>query len=144
MSAEYVIDASALAKTFVRERESSAFVTWLQDALRAGARLHAPSLLAYELANVVALSRTRLDYPGADPVRAIVREATRGIQLDDDAWARVDPWLDGLTADDATYVALADAKGATLVTYDRRVITATAGRVRTLSPGWTEPAPRDS
>lgn len=135
MSGEFVLDASALAKTFVREAESPAMLDWLDDVMRKGSRFHAPDLLAYELTQVVWRYRTTLRYAGDDPARAIVREATQGIDLDHDAWSRVDPYLDEVTAYDAAYLALAVAKGATLVTYDKNLKKAAQGKVAVVSPG---------
>ena len=135
MSGEFVVDASAMAKVFVVEPETAYMRAWLDGALHSAARLHAPSLLLYELANVVAHVRPRLDYPGDDPARALVRETTGGIHIDPDAWARVDPWLDRLSAYDASYLALAVAKAATLVTYDRKLRAVAKDHVPVLSPG---------
>lgn len=136
MSADYVLDASALAKTFIREPDSAGFLAWFETTLAGDARLHAPGLIAYELGQVVKKALPDLNYPGDDPARALVREATQAIELDHEAWARIDPYLDRLSAYDATYLALAVAKTATLVTYDAYMAAAaqTAG-VPVISPG---------
>lgn len=143
MSGEFVLDASALAKTFVQEAESPAMLDWLKDIMQQGARLHAPNLLTYELTQVVWRNKNALRYPGDDPARAVVRETTQGIDLDHDAWSRVDPYLDEVTAYDAAYLALAVAKDATLVTYDKQLKSAAQGRVTVISPG-DEPTPEPS
>jgi predicted nucleic acid-binding protein len=141
MSDDFVLDASAVAKAFVVEPESGSYLSWFESAMRRGARFHAPSLLAYELAQIVVRYRARLGYPDADPVRGIVRDATEGIELDHDAWSRIDPFVDRISAYDASYLALAVAKGATLVTYDERLAAAaTQADVTVLAPGHpTEP-----
>lgn len=51
-------------------------------------------------------------------MRNILRDAIYGIELDHDAWSRTWAWAGQLAAYDAAYASLAEAKQATLVTYD--------------------------
>lgn len=133
----HVIDASALAKLVLDERESPAFRAWYRDCVSHGERLFAPDLLPYELANTL---WRRLSDPRAlpeDATRDIVRDALIHVDLDHEAWARIGPWRGRLTAYDAAYLSLAAAKGATLVTYDERLAAVARAWVTVESPGRT-------
>jgi predicted nucleic acid-binding protein len=119
-----IVDASAVAAVLFGEPEAEAIVGRLGDA-----RLLAPALLGFELANVCLLKcrrhpeqmpaliaafrlRTRL---GVEEV-AVEHDAVVGLAADS-----------GLTAYDASYLWLARRLAAELVTLDRRLAAAAAG-----------------
>jgi len=115
-----VVDASALAALTFNEPGADEVARRLE-----GARVHAPTLLPYELANV-AWKKARL-CPSAAPALlgavADVLDESAGI-----TWCPVPPaeaalvaFATGLTAYDAAYVWLAGFLEADLVTLDRRV-----------------------
>jgi predicted nucleic acid-binding protein len=118
-----VVDASAAAALLFAEPEADAIVERLD-----GARLVAPALLAFELANVC-LSKMRR-YPdqrsallAAFALRlrlAVVEIAVDHAEVVDLAAGT------GLTAYDASYLWLARKLGAELVTLDRRLAQAAA------------------
>lgn len=129
IQADYVLDASALAKTFLDEPESPAFRAWYRERIGEGARLAAPDLLGYEIAHLMARN-----VGARGPFRSRVRQAVEGIQLHP-AFDAVGPYVDGLTAYDASYLATAAASGAVLVTYDRALVRAgKVHRVPVISP----------
>lgn len=115
-----VVDASALAAFVFQEPEGEAIRDRLADAT-----VFAPALLRYELANT-ALKKAR-QQPG-DAARIL---AALAIALDDTSglvWQDVDArdvvllaQAANLTAYDASYLWLAAALGADLVTLDRRL-----------------------
>lgn len=123
MTGVKVVDASALAALLFAEPEAEAIAGRLE-----GARLTAPALLDFELANVCLVKIRRR--PGQrDALRAAFRLLPR-LRVETIA---VDPAavLDlaeatGLTACDASYLWLARALGAELVTLDRRLEAASA------------------
>lgn len=119
---DHVLDASAAAKLFLDEPESEAFRAWYVAEVAAGARFGAPSLLAYEVAHLLARN---LKPPSRDHAAWLAErldEALTGIELDEGAAARVFQWTRALTAYDASYLAVAASTGATLVSYDRALI----------------------
>ncbi|MET0216277.1 MAG: type II toxin-antitoxin system VapC family toxin [Vicinamibacterales bacterium] len=115
-----VVDASALAALIFQEPESEA----IKDRL-AGATVFAPALLRYELTNT-ALKKVR-----RQPLDAVKILTALAIALDDRTglvWQDVDArdvallaQAAELTAYDASYLWLAGALGADLVTLDRRL-----------------------
>ena len=115
-----VVDASALAAFVFQEPEGEAIRDRLADAT-----VFAPALLRYELANT-ALKKARQQ--PADAVRILTALA---IALDDTSglvWRDVDArdvallaQAANLTAYDASYLWLAAALGADLLTLDRRL-----------------------
>lgn len=113
-----VVDASALAAILFAEPEADAIAERLT-----GARLAAPSLLDYELANVC-LTKIRRQPSQREALRAAFRLAHRlGVEtVAVDHAATLDlAETTGLTAYDAGYLWLARALGAELVTLDRKL-----------------------
>ncbi len=116
--ADEVVDASVLAAiAFAEPRVEEA------ANLLAGATLHAPTLLAYELASV-ALRKSRLN-PHLQPALVAALEDALALDL---VWADVDQAaafelaLDlDLTSYDASYLYLARSLGADLVTFDAKL-----------------------
>jgi len=115
-----IVDASALAALIFQEPQSEA----IRDRL-AGATVFAPALLRYELTNT-ALKKVR-----RQPVDAVKILTALAIALDDRTgliWQDVDAravallaQAASLTAYDASYLWLAGALSADLVTLDRRL-----------------------
>lgn len=111
-----VVDASALAALLFGEPEGEVVAARLADA-----RLVAPALLGYELANVCLIKGRRR--PGQGPALAAAF-ALRGRLGVEDAAVDHDGVLGlaaatGLTAYDASYLWLARRLGAELVTLDQ-------------------------
>ena len=113
--ADFILDASALAKEIVEEVESPRFRSWHDERLREGARVESCELLPYEMAQV---GRRLGRYQ--DAVRLV-----EGMRLHR-TFADLAPFLEILTAYDASYLAAAQALGATLVTYDAGMLDAAA------------------
>jgi len=116
-----VVDASALAALLFAEPEAETIAERLE-----GARLTAPSLLDFELANVCLIKIRR--QPGQrEALRAAFRLAHR-LRVETvavDYAATLDlAEATGLTAYDASYLWLARALGAELVTLDRKLAAA--------------------
>jgi predicted nucleic acid-binding protein len=115
------VDASALAALLFAEPE--AIAEWLE-----GARLAAPSLLDFELANVC-LIKIRRQPSRREALRAAFRLAHRlrveTIAVDHAATLDLAE-ATGLTAYDASYLWLTRPLGAELVTLDRRLAAASA------------------
>lgn len=118
-----VVDASALAALLFGEPEADTVAAAL-----AGARLTAPALLAFELANVCLIKQRR--HPDQ---RAALRTAfgLRGRLAVEEVAVEHDAVLDlaaasGLTAYDASYLWMARQLGAELVTLDRQLAKAAA------------------
>lgn len=113
-----VVDASVLAAVAFQEaRAAEAF-----EALR-NASLHAPTLMAYEIANV-AWKKVHL-YKGQEAV--IEQQLDSALQLDI-LWVEVDALAafhlateTGLTVYDATYLHLARSLGLPLLTFDNKL-----------------------
>ena len=113
-----VVDASALAAIVFGEPEADAIAERL-----AGARLAAPSLLDFELANVC-LTKMRRQPSRREALRSAFRLA-HGLKVEIvavDHAATVDlAEATGLTAHDASYLWLARSLGGELVTLDRKL-----------------------
>lgn len=134
---EYVIDASALAKLFLDEPESVAFREWYVTEVQRGAKFGAPSLLGYEVAHLLAknLKPPSGGKAGAEWFGARHDEVMEGITLDGGAARRTFEWARSLTAYDASYLAVAFASQACLVSYDHALLgEATRHKVTTLAP----------
>ena len=116
-----VVDASALAALIFSEPEADIVAGRLE-----GARLAAPSLLDYELANVC-LVKMRREPDRRDALRAAYRIAHR-LRIESVAVDRFGVLelaeATGLTAYDASYLWVARALGAELVTLDRKLAAA--------------------
>lgn len=53
MSTSYVLDASALAKSFLEEGKSKEFRAWMEAALRRGDTLYAPHIAYSEIGRII-------------------------------------------------------------------------------------------
>lgn len=114
----FVVDTSSLAKLFLEDEGYEAFRAWFGDAVRGGADLLAPELLRYEIGNVV--QREYGEATVEDRVEIIV-EALRHLRPEDADVGACFEAAGDLTFYDAAYLALARDRGATLVTWDRRL-----------------------
>ena len=119
-----VVDASVLAAWCFREPRASEALKLLQ-----GSDLYAPFLLAHELTDIA--RRKALAYPERlDVLREALETALalpiRWNNVDHTAVLRLSLHVD-LTAYDASYLYLARALGATLATFDRRLIRVALG-----------------
>jgi predicted nucleic acid-binding protein len=116
-----VVDASALAALLFAEPEAETIAERLE-----GARLAAPSLLDFELANVC-LTKIRRQPSQREALRTAFSLADR-LKVETvavDHAASLDlAEATGLTAYDASYLWLVRALGAELVTLDRKLIAA--------------------
>jgi predicted nucleic acid-binding protein len=115
------VDASALASLLFAEPQAEDIAKRLE-----GARLAAPSLLDFELANVC-LTKMRRQPNDRDAIRAAFRllHRLRVETVTVDHTAIVDlAEATGLTAYDASYLWLARALDAELVTLDRKLAAA--------------------
>ncbi|MFA5860942.1 MAG: type II toxin-antitoxin system VapC family toxin [Candidatus Thermoplasmatota archaeon] len=134
---DYVIDASALAKLFLDEPESTAFREWYLAEVHRGATFAAPSLLGYEIAHLLAknLKAPVGGKEGAEWLGARHDEVMEGITLDEDAARQTFLWALKLTGYDASYLAVAVAGRACLVSYDLALLNEAARhKVRTQAP----------
>lgn len=118
-----VVDASALAAVLFGEPEAQAVAERLGDA-----RLVAPALLGFELANVCLIKSRR--HPEQQPAlvaafRLRGRLAVEQVAVDHDAAVELAA-ATGLTAYDASYLWLSEQLGAELVTLDRQLAKAAA------------------
>lgn len=126
-AADHVLDASALAKLFLDETESAAFREWYLAQVAARARFAAPSLLAYEIAHLLAQNlRPPATARLAEWLEERHDEVMSGIILDEDAARRSFPWIGVLTGYDASYLSTAVATRASLVSYDGALLKAAA------------------
>jgi predicted nucleic acid-binding protein len=134
MPERFVLDSSALAKTFLDEAESAGFRRWLRDRLDAGEPLLSPTLVPYELGETV-----RQKKAGSPEDRArIVETASRIVQLVGHEALLAEAFRHTLKLSfyDSAFVALSRAVGATLVTFDGALARAArACGVAVLSPG---------
>ena len=121
MTGVKVLDASALAAILFGEPEAELIAERLT-----GARLAAPSLLDYELANVC-LTKIRRQPSQREALRAAFRLAHRlkveTVAIDHAATLDLAE-ATGLTAYDASYLWLARSLGGELVTLDRKLAAA--------------------
>lgn len=124
MTGVKVVDASAVAALLFGEPEADVIAERLE-----GVRLAAPCLLDFELANVCAIKMRR--QPGRrDALGAVFRLADRlrvEMIVVDHAAVLDLAETTGLTAYDASYLWLARALNAELVTLDHQLATAAAG-----------------
>ena len=121
MTGAKVVDASALAALLFAEQEADSIAKRLE-----GARLVAPSLVDFELANVC-LTKMRRQPNNRDSLRAafdlLQRLRVESIAVDHPRILDLAE-ATGLTAYDASYLWLARALGAELVTLDRKLAAA--------------------
>jgi len=122
-----VVDASALAALLFGEPQADAIAGQL-----ANARLVAPALIGFELANVCLIKCRR--HPDQNPALKTAFELRHRLQIEEVAVDH-DASLDlagktGLTAYDASYLWIARQLGADLVTLDRRLAEAAADPAR--------------
>ncbi len=118
-----IVDTSAVAAILFGEPEAEAIAERLTDA-----RLAAPSLLDYELANVC-LTKIRRQPAQREALRAALRLAQRlkvEIVAVDQAATLDLAEATGLTAYDASYLWLARSLRGELVTLDRKLAAASA------------------
>jgi predicted nucleic acid-binding protein len=116
--ADKVIDASALAAVAFAEPKADAVIDEID-----GHRLHAPTLLVFELMNVV--WKRAKKQPAATALFIEALELIEGLDLrfrgiDQGEVVRI-ALASGLTAYDATYLWLARALGMPLVTLDKKL-----------------------
>jgi predicted nucleic acid-binding protein len=119
-----VVDPSAIAAMLFGEPEAEAIAARLE-----GARLFAPALLAFELANVCLIKCRRHRSQRAALTEAFGLRHGLGVQavaVDQDAVLAL-AFAVGLTAYDASYLWLARDLDAELVTLDRQLAKASAG-----------------
>ena len=119
-----VVDASALAALLFGEPEAEAVAGQLGDA-----RLVAPALLGFELANVCLIKARRHPEQHAALTAAFRLRNQLGVEevgVDHDA-ALALAAATGLTAYDASYLWLTRQLGADLVTLDQQLAKADAG-----------------
>ena len=118
MAAELVVDASVAAKCFLPEEDSEAAIA----LVRSGVTLIAPDFVLVELAGIAAKKVRRTDL--TPEIAAIMVEAS---PLLFDELAATEPLIDRafrlacscpLSVYDALYLALAEDRGAVLVTAD--------------------------
>ncbi|MFO1083206.1 MAG: type II toxin-antitoxin system VapC family toxin [Reyranellaceae bacterium] len=121
MTGAKVVDASALAALLFGEPEAEAVAERLE-----GARLAAPALLEFELANVC-VTKMRRQPRQRDALRAAYRLSNRlrveTVAIDHAATLDLAE-ATGLTAYDASYLWLARTLGAELITLDRKLAAA--------------------
>lgn len=121
MTGAKVVDASALAALLFGEPEAEAVAARLD-----GARLMAPNLLAFELANVCLVKcRRHPDQRGllVQALGQFGRLAVEAVAVDQVASVELG-LAAGLTAYDASYLWLARELGAELVTLDKALLKA--------------------
>ena len=127
-----VVDSSVLSAIAFSEKGSERLAERL-----AGASLHAPVLLKYEMTQV-AVTKARKDRSTApqifDRLRTVL-DRRRGIH-----WHDVSPTdvallasVTGLSAYDATYMWLAGSLGADLITFDKKLAAAAGFEVESMS-----------
>jgi predicted nucleic acid-binding protein len=122
-----VTDASVVAEVLLQTPEAARIEERL---FRSEETLHAPALLDVEVAHVMRRYVLRREMPegrGAAAVRVLARFPIRR-HVHEPLLERMWALRHSLTVYDAAYVALAEALGATLVTRDARLSSATGHR----------------
>ncbi|BBZ42158.1 type II toxin-antitoxin system VapC family toxin [Mycobacterium conspicuum] len=122
MTVRVVCDASAVVALLL---DSGPDGQWATDRLR-GSELFAPALLPYECANII----RRHELAGLVSADQAAQSHADLLDLAVDLWpyellsSRVWQLRANLSSYDASYVALAEAIGADLITLDRRILRA--------------------
>ena len=128
-----VVDASVVFKWQLDDEDCVIQARVLRNDFdgRHAIKVIAPTLLAYELANALAMSARRKRITPASAAEAMDNLMALGIELKEMNPARVllVALEHGLTAYDAAYVALAEAKGCSLWTGDRQLCSAVSGKL---------------
>jgi predicted nucleic acid-binding protein len=132
MSESVVCDASALVAVLL---DGGAAGSWATDAV-AGAHLTAPDLVAYEAANIIRRHELaeRVSHDQAAQAHADLLDLAIELWPYELVAARAWELRSNLSSYDASYVALAELIGATLVTLDRRIAGAPDVRCRVATP----------
>ena len=132
MSTRAVADASALVALLL---DAGAEGRWATGALT-GADIAAPSLVAFETANII----RRLELAGAVSADQAAQAHADMLDLAIEHWpyallaSRVWELRENLSSYDASYVAVAELLRATLVTLDRRIGRAPGVRCTVATP----------
>ncbi len=122
----FVVDASVAVKWLVDEPDSDA----ARELAASGEELHAPRLMASEFANALWRKARAGQIERADAGAAMALLHDMPLRWNDDETVSADAVRLGLALDhpiyDCVYLALAHRIGATVVTADRRFVTAVA------------------
>ena len=122
----FVVDASVAVKLLVDEPDSDA----ARGLAASGEELHAPRLMASEAANALWRKARTGQMERADAGAALAWMAEMPLRWHDDETVSADALRLALALDhavyDCVYLALAHRIGATVVTADRRFVTAVA------------------
>ena len=122
----FVVDASVAVKWLVEEPDSDA----AQELAESGEDLHAPRLMASEVANALWHKARLGQIERADAGAALAWAPDMPVRWNDDETVSADAVRLALALDhpvyDCMYLALAHRIGATVVTADRRFVTAVA------------------
>lgn len=137
MTRRLVLDASAAIAIVRAEPEADAVRRTLDGWKRAGGSVLVPDIFWLEVVNALA---RRYRWPGADVLQAIHELDSLDLSSSPSHRPLLLTTLDlverfGLTAYDATYLALAMASGATLLSLDRQLIKAAGDRALSLDEG---------
>ena len=122
----FVVDASVAVKLLVDEPDSDA----ARELAASGQELHAPRLMASEVANTLWRKARVGEIERADAGTAMALLRDMPLRWNDDETVTADAVRLALALDhpvyDCVYLALAHRIGATVVTADRRFVTAVA------------------
>jgi predicted nucleic acid-binding protein len=121
-----IVDASVLLRAFFPDEEQVQAQALIRDHVIGRIRLIAPTLILYEVTNAVvqAVRRERItDEEGED---ILIAFDGLGIRMETVTWQQVWPLARRFdrSAYDAAYLALAEARGETLITGDLRMYNA--------------------
>ncbi len=120
----YVLDASALAKSFLDEPQSQEFRAWLDEKSASGTLLLAPRLAFSEVGRIIQKECIGLPAEESKELHlSVFIGITVAVTADD---ARAWNFTKALTYYDAEYVHLADLRDSTLVSADDKQLKAAA------------------